>query len=75
MRPPFPRWREGGVSSNRRRREQARELDDGTRVSRRHRTLVLVTRSGAGPRPRPGPGPDLRVHPIFHSSFDRPLTS
>lgn len=44
MRPPFPRWRDGGVSSNRR-REQARGLDDGNRVSRRH------------PRTRPGPGP------------------
>lgn len=53
MRPPFPRWREGGVSCNRR-REQARGLDDGTRVSRRHRTLVLVPRSSG-----PGPGPRL----------------
>lgn len=43
--------------------EQARGLDDGTRVFRRH------------PRPRSRTiSACLNVHPIFHSSFDRPLT-
>lgn len=45
--------------SSTRRREQARGLDDGIRVSRRprHGRACLIPR------------------PVFHSSFDRPLTS